>query len=50
MARVRQQFAGPMLQDIPVAVRQTLGSLALPIRPGLSVALAVGSRGILNID
>ena len=50
MARVKQQFAGPMLQDIPAAVRQTLGSLALPIRPGQSVALAVGSRGIVNMD
>ena len=50
LARVKQQFAGPMLQDIPAAVRQTLGSLALPIKPGQSVALAVGSRGIVNID
>jgi hypothetical protein len=50
MARVKQQFTGPMLQDIPAAVRQTLGSLALPIRAGQSVALAVGSRGIVNID
>jgi hypothetical protein len=50
MARIKQQFSGPMLHDIPQAVRQTLGRLALPIRPGQSVALAVGSRGIVNID
>src|SRR5262245_64352901 len=50
MARVKQRFAGPMLQNIPAAVRETLGSLALPIQPGQSVALAVGSRGIVNID
>jgi hypothetical protein len=50
MARVKQQFSGPMLQDIPAAVRQTLGVLALPIKPGQTVALAVGSRGIVNID
>ena len=50
MARVKQQFSGPMLQDIPAAVRQTLGSLPLPIKPGQTVALAVGSRGIANID
>ncbi len=50
LARVKQQFSGPMLQDIPAAVRQTLGGLALPIKPGQSVALAVGSRGIVNID
>ena len=49
LARVKQQFAGPMLQDIPAAVRQTLGSLALPIKPGQTVALTVGSRGIANI-
>jgi hypothetical protein len=50
MARVKQRFEGPMLHDIPAAVRQTLGRLALPITPGQSVALAVGSRGIVNID
>ena len=50
MARIKQQFSGPMLHDIPRAVRQTLGRLALPIKPGQSVALAVGSRGIVNID
>src|SRR6185503_9710813 len=50
MARVKQQFSGPMLQDIPAAVRQTLGGLTLPIKPGQTVALAVGSRGIVNIN
>jgi hypothetical protein len=50
MARVKQRFEGPMLHDIPAAVRETLGRLALPVRPGQSVALAVGSRGIVNID
>jgi hypothetical protein len=50
MARLKQRFEGPMLHDIPAAVRQTLASLALPIRAGQSVALAVGSRGIVNID
>jgi hypothetical protein len=50
LARVKQTFSGPTLQDIPAAVRRTLGDLALPIRPGQTVALAVGSRGIVNID
>jgi hypothetical protein len=50
LARVKQQFQGPTVQDVPAAVRQTLGGLALPIRPGQTVALAVGSRGIVNID
>ncbi len=50
LARVKQRFTGPVVQDVPAAVRQTLGALALPIRPGQTVALAVGSRGIVNID
>lgn len=50
MLRVKQQFAGPTLADITGGVRQTLGRLALPIQPGQEVALAVGSRGIVNID
>ena len=50
LARLKQQFAGPMLHDIPRAVRETLGRLALPVKPGQTVALAVGSRGIVNID
>jgi hypothetical protein len=50
MARVKQQFQGPMLHDIPAAVRETLGRLAPPIRPGESVALTVGSRGVVNVD
>src|SRR2546430_17525782 len=50
LARRRQQFAGPMLHDTPRAVRETLGRLALPVKPGQTVALAVGSRGIVNID
>jgi hypothetical protein len=50
LARIKQQFAGPMLHDIPEAVRQTLGRLALPITAGQTVALAVGSRGIVNLD
>lgn len=50
MVRVKQQFPGPMLHDVAGAVRETLSALSLPIKPGQSVALAVGSRGIVNID
>ncbi len=50
MLRLKQQFAGPMLHDVAGAVRETLSGLALPIRLGQEVALAVGSRGIVNID
>ncbi|HEV8672411.1 MAG TPA: [Fe-S]-binding protein [Methylomirabilota bacterium] len=50
MVRLKQQFAGPILHDVAGAVRNTLERLALTIKPGQSVALAVGSRGIVNID
>ncbi len=50
MVRVKQQFAGPTLPDVRAAVRQALARVALPVRSGQSVALTVGSRGIVNID
>jgi hypothetical protein len=52
MFRVKQIFDTPApLQDIPAAVRRTLGSLDLAsrIRIGDTVAVTVGSRGIANI-
>jgi len=50
MVRVKQQFPGPMLHDVAGAVRRALGEVPLPVRPGQSVALTAGSRGIVNID
>src|SRR6266403_340615 len=50
MVRVKQRFAGPTLPDVQAAVRHELATIALPVRAGQSVALAVGSRGIVNID
>jgi len=50
MVRLKQQFPGPMLHDVTGAVRQALGRLTLPVKPGQTVALSVGSRGIVNID
>ena len=50
MVRVKQTFRGPTVEDVPEAVRSALGRLALPVRPGQSVALTVGSRGVVNID
>jgi hypothetical protein len=49
--RIRQEFERPRVQDVPVAVRTTLESLDLgrTIRPGQTVALTAGSRGIANI-
>jgi hypothetical protein len=50
MVRIKQRFAGPTLPDVQAAVRPALATIALPVRAGESVALAVGSRGIVNID
>jgi hypothetical protein len=49
--RVRQQFERPRLEDVPAAVRSALEQLDLgrTIRPGQTVALTAGSRGIANI-
>jgi hypothetical protein len=51
MVRVRQQFDRTRVEDIPAAVRGSLENLDLSrtIRPGQSVALTAGSRGIANI-
>jgi hypothetical protein len=49
MVRVKQTFQGPVIHDVPAAVRAALGRLLLPVRPGQSVALTVGSRGVVNI-
>jgi hypothetical protein len=50
MMRVKQVFQGPTVENVPAAVRTALGRLELPVRPGQSVALTVGSRGVVNID
>jgi len=49
--RVRQHFARPRIDNIPAAVRETLAKLNLngTIKPGQTVALTGGSRGINNI-
>ena len=50
MIRVRQTFPRPRVVDIPTAVTQTLGAAALRVKPGDTVAVGAGSRGIANID
>jgi hypothetical protein len=49
--RIRQTFERPVVADIPAAVRVALERLDLgrTIRPGHTVALTAGSRGIANI-
>ena len=51
MLRIRQLFESPTVKDIPATVREELARLGLgsQIKPGESVAVTVGSRGIANI-
>ena len=51
MVRVRQHFERPRVEDVAGTVRSELERLSLvrTIRPGRSVALTAGSRGIANI-
>lgn len=51
MLRVRQQFERPRVENVPAAVRAALDTLDLgrTIRPGQTVALTAGSRGIAAI-
>jgi hypothetical protein len=50
IVRIRQQFERPRIEDIASAVSAELEKLDLGrIRPGQTVALTAGSRGIANI-
>ena len=51
LVRIRQHFERPLITDIEKAVGATLDQLNLSrsIRPGHTVALTAGSRGIANI-
>ncbi len=52
MFRIRQHFENPRVDDVAAATRlqlETLG-LAARLKPGASVAVTAGSRGIANID
>src|SRR5437870_4103647 len=51
IVRLRQHFERPRVENIPAAVRDQLERLDLGriIRPGQTVALTAGSRGIANI-
>jgi hypothetical protein len=51
MMRLKQQFERPRVEDVAGAVRSALERLDLgkTIRPGNTVALTAGSRGIANI-
>jgi hypothetical protein len=49
MLCVRQQFPASVPLDIPAAVEQALRDLRAPVSSGQRIAVAVGSRGILNL-
>lgn len=51
MIRIRQKFERPIINDIPGSIRETMSKLDLEtkIKPGQTVALTAGSRGIANI-
>jgi hypothetical protein len=51
MARVRQIFEQPEIEDIPAKIREELGKKRLRdrVKPGQRIAVTAGSRGIANI-
>ena len=51
MMKVRQHFDGPTLEDIEGTVRAEVAKMNLDnrVKPGDSVAISVGSRGVANI-
>jgi hypothetical protein len=51
MFRLKQVLEGPTLRDIPGAIRDTIRDLRLQgkVRPGQTVAITAGSRGIAHI-
>lgn len=51
MLRLRQKFDCPRIDDLPSEVERQLASLRLQnkVKPGETVAITVGSRGIANI-
>ena len=52
VVKVRQKFPRPRVEDIEAALREQLEreEIAGPVRPGMSVALTAGSRGIAEIN
>jgi hypothetical protein len=51
MYRLRQRFEGPAIHDIPAAVAAELAraGVSATVKPGQTVALTAGSRGVANI-
>lgn len=49
MAKVRQLFASPRLDNVPHEITRQMGRLAGAVHPGMSIAVTAGSRGITGI-
>jgi len=49
LAKVRQHFLRPLVEDVEAEVRLQLERLKENVRPGMSVAITAGSRGIRDI-
>ena len=49
MHRARQNFGGPVLEDIEGETRRQVRRFAQTINPGARIAITAGSRGIANI-
>jgi hypothetical protein len=49
MRRVRQHLAKPRIEDVPFEIAERMAQLSGRIRPGMSVAVTAGSRGITAI-
>jgi hypothetical protein len=49
MRRVRQHLAKPRIEDVPFEIAGRMARLSGSVRPGMSVAVTAGSRGITNI-
>ena len=49
LTKIRQRFQRPVIADIQPVLAEELGRVEPLVRPGASIALAVGSRGIANL-
>ena len=51
MCRVTQELEGPVLRDVAAGVRTQIESLNLAsqVKPGQTIAVTAGSRGVANI-
>jgi hypothetical protein len=51
MVEVRQTFPAPRVEDVPAKVLAEMARLSIgsKVKPGMSVALTAGSRGVTNI-